>query len=201
MLYVVTNRNLAGAEFLPRLEKIAEKQPDFIQLREKDLTPRQLYVLAREVKAITDHYKVKLIVNGSVEVALAVGSFGVHIGYQGLPASIARSLLHQDQWMGVSVHTLEEAVQAERDGANYIIAGHIFTTDCKAGLPPRGLDFLRCLRRAVSIPVIAIGGIDLSNARTVIDAGADGIAVMSSLMRDSNPGGLVKEYYEVIKQN
>lgn len=198
MLYVVTNRHLAGTEFLIKLEKIAASHPHFIQLREKDLPPYELYALAQEIKRITDYHKVGLIINGSVEVALAVGSAGVHLGYQSLSVSVARSLIKPGQLLGMSVHSPQEAVGAQKDGAHYLIAGHVYATDCKAGLEARGLEFLRNIRQAVSIPVFAIGGIDLSRVKAVMETGVDGIAIMSGLMKDQVPNELVCNYYKLM---
>lgn len=196
MLYVVTNRHLAGTEFLVKLEKIAAARPHFIQLREKDLSPHELYMLAREVKMITDRHRVKLIINGSVEVALAVGSAGVHVGYQSTP--VARTLIQPGQWLGISVHSVQEALWAQQNGAHYLIAGHVFATDCKAGLAARGLEFLNSIRQAVSVPVFAIGGIELPKVKAVMATGVDGIAVMSGPMQAHAPDELVLSYYKLM---
>lgn len=198
MLHVITNQALVSGDFAAVVAKVAEAGPDVIQLREKQLVPRQLYELACQVRHITTRCGVRLIINGSVEVALAVDADGVHLGQGSLPLSVARRLL-PGKLVGVSVHAVDEAVAAQQGGADYVIVGHIFATPSKAGLPPRGLSFLTAVCQAVSIPVIAIGGITPDNAPLVREAGAAGAAVMSAVMAAAEPHGVVRQLKEALR--
>lgn len=192
VLQVITNNALVGGDLTAVVAAAAQAGADVIQLREKNLTPRELYALAQKIQAVLAERPTRLVINGSVEVALAVNAAGVHLGYGSLPLHVARRLL-PDKQVGVSVHTLEEAMQAQRDGADYVIAGHIFATACKAGLPPRGLQFLAEVCQALTIPVFAIGGIVADNAALTIRAGAAGIAVMSTVMAAADPAAAVAQ--------
>lgn len=190
VLQVITNSALVPGDLAATVAAAAQAGADVIQLREKGLSPRELYALAVKIQDVLANRHTKLVINGSVEVALAVDAAGVHLGYGSLPLPVVRRLLPGKQ-VGVSVHTVAEAVQAQREGADYIIAGHIFATRSKAGLPPRGLAFLTQVCQAVTVPVLAIGGITAANASTVLHAGAAGIAVMSSVMAATEPGAVV----------
>ena len=190
VLQVITNNALVPGDLLQVVAAAAQAGADMVQLREKDLPPRELYALAVKIRDVLACGHTKLVINGSVGIALAVDAAGVHLGHDSLPVAVARRLLPGKQ-VGVSVHAVAEAVQAQRAGADYVIAGHIFATACKAGLPPRGLTFLTQVCQAVTIPVLAIGGITAANAAAVLHAGAAGVAVMSTVMTAAEPGAVV----------
>ena len=181
MIYVVTNRHLIGTH---PMENIVENSiisgASRIILREKDLCNESLYEMAVRIKKITDAHDIPLIINGNMEVALKVGAYGFHTGYNGL----IKSSHNIPMKLGVSIHSIEEAILAEQKGADYILAGNIFETSCKPGLRGRGLDFIKNICSKVSIPVIGIGGINIDNASDIINAGASGVAIMSLAMQD-----------------
>lgn len=133
-----------------------------------------------------------LVVNDRVDVALAAGAGGVHLGGSGLPVEVARRLA-PGMVIGASVHSLEEALAAERSGADYLIFGHIFPTGSKPGLAPRGLEALAEVCGRVRVPVLAIGGVTAANAALVRRAGAAGVAVMSAVMAAPDPAAAVGE--------
>jgi len=192
MIISVTNRLLCKGNFLERIEQIAKARPHSIILREKDLPAGEYEKLAAQCLEICSMYNVPLVINSYIEVARKLKIPDIH-----LPAELFRR--HHDELRsfentGVSVHSVEEAVCAERLGACYLIAGHIFQTDCKKGVPPRGLDFLRQICDAVSIPVAAIGGIAQFNAGDVLQVGANGICTMSQLMVCEEPGEAIANY-------
>lgn len=178
----VTNRNLCKEDFLKRIEKIAVAHPAGIILREKDLTKEEYRNLAKQVLQICEKHQVSCILHSFTDEAIELSAEAVH-----LPLSILREMTEEQRSrfkvLGASCHSLEEALEAERLGCTYIIAGHIFATDCKKGLPGRGLDFLKSICENVSIPVYAIGGIDSSNIEAVRNAGAKGACVMSGFMQ------------------
>lgn len=190
----VTNRALCQGSFFGQLEKIAETHPDLIILREKDMDENDFAELAKQVKEICGRYDVKLSINSFWRTAASLGIRYVH-----LPLSILREMNEQDkaafEVIGVSCHSVEEAREAVCLGANYIIAGHVFATDCKKGLAGRGLEFLREVCEGVSVPVYAIGGISADNASLVVEAGADGVCIMSGFMKAEN----VSEYMDSIR--
>ena len=177
----ITNRHLVQGDFLRQIEKAAAAKPDALILREKDLSQEAYARLAVKVMAICREEGVPCFFNGWPELAAELGAHGVQ-----LPLKSAEALegegLAKLPCFGVSVHSEEEAVKAEKIGAAFILYGHVFATDCKKGVPPRGLDALARVCRCVSIPVFAIGGIHPQNAEQCIAAGAWGVGMMSEYM-------------------
>ena len=175
----VTNRSLCSAGLEEQVEKICRSSLcDALILREKDLGEQEYMNLAMPIKGICDKHRVDFFCNSMPKVSDELGC-GLQLSYQ----SFLEQNWERDKHVWVSIHTVEEAVNAEKLGANALIAGHIFMTDCKKGLAPRGLDFLKDICRAVSIPIFAIGGIDDSNSEAVKLAGAQGECRMSWYMR------------------
>ena len=172
----VTNRRLCGEDFLSRIEKVAELRPNAIILREKDLPESEYRSLAISVMEICKRNNVRCILHTYAQVARELG-VPVH-----LPMPLLRSADKSGLIYGASCHSVEEAVEAENLGCSYITAGHIFDTDCKKDLPGRGIEFLRSVCSAVSIPVYAIGGINASTVRQVAKTQAAGACVMSGAM-------------------
>ena len=189
-LICVTNRHLfvdienAGGQpsFLARLEQIAAAHPAAIVLREKDMEEGAYEVLARDVQRICRRHQVPFIAHTYAGVAAQLGADALH-----LPLPLLRRLRESGAalpaYLGTSCHSLEDVREAERLGCSYLIAGHIYATTCKPGLPPRGLAFLREVTAAAELPVYAIGGITPARLREVLAAGAAGGCAMSSLMR------------------
>lgn len=181
----VTNRSLCKEDFLARVEKIAANHPKGIILREKDLSEEEYKKLAEEVLQICNEQNVPCILHSFVDIASELGAENIH-----LPLHVLRGIDEKKKeafkQIGASCHSVEEAREAERSGCTYITAGHVFVTDCKKGLAPRGLSFLQDVCESVSIPVYAIGGISHENIDAVRKAGASGACVMSGLMRCEN---------------
>ena len=193
-IHLVTNRHLCGEKrLLWVIEEALKGGVDVVQLREKDLLPRDLYVLAVQVKALTDKYGKKLLINRSVEVALAVDAHGVNLSFGSLPLPRVREILGTAKLAGVSIHSVAEGQEAEINGADYCLAGHIFSSSCKPGQEARGLLFLRELKEAVSIPIIAIGGIDEKTIEAVATLGIAGVAVMSRFFLADNPRAVAEK--------
>lgn len=177
----MTNRALTEGSFLKQLEKVLEAGIDIVILREKDLTQDAYSRLAQEVHILCQRYQTPLYLHTYINTAKEMG-LNVHLSY---PAFLAMTGEEKSgiEEIGVSIHAVEEAVRAEAAGASYLTAGHIFATDCKKGVPPRGLSFLREVCAAVSVPVYAIGGITPEKEGDCIQSGASGVCLMSSLMR------------------
>ena len=183
----ITNRALCKEDFLVRIEKIAKEKPFGIILREKDLSEYEYAKLAYEVREICGKYDVPCIFHSFVNVAKGLNCMGLH-----LPLHALRTLSDEDKklffMLGASCHSAKEALEAQRLGCTYIIAGHIFETDCKKGLEGRGIAFLQEVCQSVEIPVYGIGGINAENIEMVRKAGAVGACVMSGIMTCDNPG-------------
>lgn len=171
-----------------------------VQLREKVLTTRQFVEVAERAREIARRAGVPLIINDRVDVALAVDADGVHVGPDDLPVALARRLLGPHKIVGASVGTIEEAVAAERDGADYLGVGSVFATASKADAgEPIGIAGLREIARAVHLPVVGIGGIDPSNASEVIAAGAAGVAVISAVLGAEDVTAAARRLMEVVR--
>lgn len=176
----VTNRKLCQGDFLTQIERIAAAHPAGLVLREKDLDESAYRVLAGDVLRICDAHGVPCMLHRFDAAARALGCPRIHLP---LPYLLEHPQAAQGfETVGVSVHSTDEAKEAVRLGATYLTAGHVFLTDCKKGVPARGLDFLRAVCDAVPVPAYAIGGITPQNAPDCLAAGASGVAVMSGVM-------------------
>ena len=192
----VTNRLLCRENFLERIKKIAQSKPSGIILREKDLTEQEYKKLSEVVIDICRSNNVRCILHNFVNTALELNHTSLH-----LPLPVLQELpddkKNNFKILGASCHSEEDAVKAEKSGCTYITAGHIFDTDCKKGLPGRGIDFLKKICSCVSIPVYAIGGINSENISEVIEAGAAGACIMSGAMTYEN----LPEYFKGFEEN
>ena len=181
-LICITNRKLCSNNFSDQIEMIASAHPKAIVLREKDLSEKEYEQLARQVMQICQKHGTQCILHSFSNVAIALGAEAVH-----MPLPLLQKMTPQEkshfQIIGASCHSLEEAKEAQDLGCTYITAGHIFLTDCKKGLPGRGLSFLEEICKAVRIPVYAIGGISSQNIESVRKTGAAGACIMSGFMR------------------
>jgi len=182
-LYVITDAKLSrGRSHLEVARTAIEGGASIIQFREKEMTTRQLVETARKMKELTEEANIPLIINDRLDVALAVDADGVHVGQDDMPATLARRLMGR-KIVGVSATTVEEALQAQADGADYLGVGPIYPTGTKPdAVPPIGLARLAQIVQAVEIPVVAIGGISQGNAGEVIACGVDGVAVISAVV-------------------
>ena len=201
-LYVITDDALAGGLSHPEIARRAVAGgADVIQLRDKVLNCRELVRIGREIRAITKPAGALFIVNDRLDVALACGADGVHLGQEDIGPGIARQLAPAGFLIGVSVGSVAEALEAEAEGADYVALSPVFGTPSKADAGPgHGLNQLRKIREAVKIPVIAIGGINSGNVRDVIRAGADGIAVISAVVSAPDITGAARDLKRIIRQ-
>lgn len=181
-VYVITDRGFRGRSHEEVARAALAGGATFLQLRDKRATARELVVWARRLRELAREAGVPLVVNDRVDVALAAEADGVHVGEDDLPVPDARRLMGPRGVVGASAGTVEEAVRAERDGADYLGVGPVFPTATKADAGEAiGLEGLRRVVRAVRIPVVAIGGITADNAAEVVRAGAAGVAVVSAV--------------------
>jgi len=182
-LYLITDRKIA-AKPLPEAVRLAlQGGVRAVQLREKDLPVRELLALAQELRAITREFGAKLFINDRVDVAVAVGADGVHLGHQSMPPEAVRKAAGKGLLIGVSTHNPEEARAAEAGGADFITFGPIFQTPSKSeyGVPV-GIDAIKAIKNEVKIPIFALGGIKSGNVRQVIMSGASGMAMISAIL-------------------
>jgi thiamine-phosphate pyrophosphorylase len=187
-LYVVTGSRAAAGSALEVLDAAIRGGATAVQLREKSANIRRMLELGRALRELAGEARVPLIVNDRVDIALAIEADGVHVGQDDMPAELARRLLGPDRILGVSAGTVDEAVRAERDGADYLGVGDVFGTGSKRDAGgPIGLEGLARIARAVSIPVVAIGGITVDNAGDAIEAGAVGVASISAVFGSPEP--------------
>lgn len=183
-LYLVSDRSLLGGrDLLQEIKKAIKGGVSIVQLREKEASSRQFYNLAMTLKSELGSLGVPLIINDRLDIALAVDADGLHIGQDDLPFSAARQLLGPDKIIGLSASSRAEAEEGARLGADYLGVGPLFATPTKADAAmPTGLALLAGLKKELSLPLVAIGGINLDNVAAIRKSGADGVAVVSALM-------------------
>jgi len=186
-IYLVTDSELMSAETVEQsVEKAVKGGCTLVQLREKKLSSLDFYDTALKVKAITDHYDAPLIINDRVDIALAVDAAGVHVGQSDLPPKIVRNIIGNNKILGVSVSSVTEAVQAEKDGADYLGVGAMFATGTKTDAELVSMECLKNIRRTTRLPIVVIGGINKNTIPLFADAGIDGIAVVSAIISETD---------------
>lgn len=193
-LYTIAD-TLGRAElsFVTLAERLCAGGAKLMQLRVKDLATRDVLAIAREVRTICSRHGCLFIMNDRVDIALAVDADGVHVGQEDLPLAAARQVLGPNKIVGVSTHDPEQAVEAERGGADYIGFGPLFGTMTKAtGYTARGLDQLREIRALVRLPIVAIGGITAERTPSALAAGANAVAMISDLVLATDVTAKVK---------
>ncbi|MCX4326500.1 MAG: thiamine phosphate synthase [Lachnospiraceae bacterium] len=180
----ITNRHLAEGDFILQIQQVltGSGRPDMLVLREKDLPEEEYSKLAQKVMQVCHENNTVCILHYFKDTALKLGARGLHLPYQ-MFMELPGNEKNNFKIKGVSIHSKEEAVNAQRAGASYITAGHIYETSCKAGVKPRGTGFLREICSIASVPVYAVGGINKNNAIECIKAGASGVCMMSGYMK------------------
>lgn len=182
-LYLVTNRDLLkNISLTEAVEEAIKGGTTLVQLREKNVSSLEFYNIAKSIKKVTDKYDIPLIIDDRLDIALAVDAAGLHVGQSDMPAIIARKLLGENKILGVSAHTIDEALKAEKDGADYIGTGAIFTTTTKKDAENVSIKSLKEITEKVHIPVVAIGGINQENVKMLKGTGISGISVISSIL-------------------
>lgn len=199
-LYAVTDQTWSNNITLKEQVELAiQGGVTFVQLREKKKSKEEIIQIAREIKQITDKYQIPFVINDNVEVALKVDADGVHVGQEDMKAVEARGLLDDKKIIGVSVHTVEEAVEAQKMGANYIGVGAVFPTSTKKNAVKMSNKTLQDICQAVDIPVVAIGGIQTENIMELKESGIDGIAVVSAIFSKKDIKQAAKELREMVE--
>ena len=202
-LYLVTDRASAGRRTLADVVAAAVRGGvTCVQLREKQLNTRDFLAQAWALKALLDPHAIPLVINDRIDVALACGAHGVHLGQSDIPVAEARRLLPPRMFIGWSVETMEDVQRSTALPLDYLGVSPIFATPTKTDTPtPWGLDGLQRVRSATLLPLVAIGGIHAGNARDVLSAGADGLAVVSALCAAPNPRAAAAGLRRLIDQH
>ncbi len=196
----ITNRFLCkGGPLIQAVKEAVSEGVEAVLLREQALNDHILYKVALQFRQILETRDVPLLIAHRVDVALAVGAQGVHLGTYSLPAEVARSLLGPEAIIGFSAHSIEEALHIQDCGVDYVTLSPIFPTRSKPLARPLGLDYLHEVVAKVEVPILALGGIGPSNVEEVLEKGAYGVAVMSALWKGS-PGKVAGEIREKIKE-
>jgi thiamine-phosphate pyrophosphorylase len=188
-LYLITDRKLFTdySSLFTALEEALRGGLKAVQLREKDLGARDLLVMAHKMRKLTKTYQARLFINDRVDIALAVEADGVHLGRESIPARAVQKTFKDRLMIGVSTHSLDEAVEAEKGGADFITLGPVYHTPSKMKYgEPIGIELLRSIKGKISVPVFAIGGIRIDKVGEVKDAGADGVALISAILTAKN---------------
>ncbi len=200
-LYFIADAELAGDRDLLAIVRAAVRGGvTLVQLRGKNLPFREFLGLSTKTARILVEAGIPLLINDRLDIALACDAEGVHLGQEDMPLPYARKMLGPDKILGFSVNSLEEARGAEREGTDYVGVGPVYATSTKeTDLPVLGPQGIRNIKDKIKIPVIAIGGINAENAAAVVEAGADGIAVISAIMGASNIENAARELKNIIR--
>ena len=202
LLYAVTDQSWLkeGQTLLSVCEDVLMHGATFLQIREKDLDAKSFASEAAKLKQLCIRYKVPYVVNDSVEIALACEADGVHVGQSDIKGRDIRSMIGPDKILGISAGTVEEAIAAENAGADYIGVGAVFGTSTKKNARHLTVEKLKEISSSVSIPVVAIGGINAKNLMELSGSGVDGVALVSAIFAAEDPGKATAQLLELAKQ-
>lgn len=200
-LYLITDRSLFRDDdsLYSAIRTAFKAGLRAVQLREKDLPSKQLLQMAYALQSLASGFGANLFINDRADIAMCVKAAGVHLGQSGIPLNAVRKIAGANISVGVSTHSVQEALSAEADGADFITYGPIYETPSKMryGMPV-GLASLKEVRKKVTIPILVIGGINLDNAKDVIAAGADGIAMIRGILNEKDIDSTVKKYLSIL---
>lgn len=200
-IYLVTDDGcLQGRALLDCVREALEGGVTLVQYRAKTASSAEMYAEALQLKALCDSFNVPLIINDRLDIAMAVGAAGVHLGQDDLPCAAARKLLGEDYLIGVSAHNLAEAKAALQSGADYLGCGAVFGTATKADVQKLGTEGLAAICKAKGLPVVGIGGVTADNYREVRAAGADGAAIVSGILAQPDIRATVKAIAKVSQE-
>ncbi|HZH50138.1 MAG TPA: thiamine phosphate synthase [Nitrospira sp.] len=199
-LLVVTDRHQTnGRSLLSILQQVLTVGAPAIQLRERDLSAKDLLALTRAVQTFTTPRGSQLLVNDRIDVALSLDGVGVHLRSNSLPAAVARRLLGPQRLLGASAHSMDEAVRAEANGADYVVLGPVYETPSKQAFgPPLGLSKLEAVCQVVQVPIIGIGGVTVDRARDVRRAGAFGVAVITAILSAEDVEAATRALFDAV---
>ncbi len=193
-LYLVTDRKLmSSASIEESVELAVQGGCSVVQLREKTASSLEFYEMAMRLRVLTERLGVPLIINDRVDIALAVNADGVHVGQSDMPADVVRKLIGKDKILGVSASNLKQALAAERQGADYLGIGAMFSTDTKTEADLTSMEELELIRKSTSLPIVVIGGINKHTIPLFKDSGIDGLAVVSAIIAQGDVSAAARE--------
>ena len=199
-LYLVTDRDVLGErDLIQSVEAAIKGGTTIVQLREKNCSSLDFYELALKLKEVTSKYNVPLIINDRLDIALAIEADGLHIGQEDLPLTVARKIVGKDKIIGVSATTLEEALLAQKQGADYVGIGSVYPTNTKLDAKPVSLEELLVIREVISIPIVGIGGINEDNVTDLMKTKIDGVAIVSAILGKEDIKAAAENF--IIKMN
>ena len=201
-LYLVTDRGLArGRSTLEIVSAAVKGGATVVQLREKNCSTREFIEQAMHIKDFLKTHSVPLVINDRVDVAQAVKADGVHLGQTDMPLEMAKGILGDTMIIGISTESVQDGIEAEKGGADYLGVSPIYATPTKTDTaPPLGLEGLREIRKAVNLPLVGIGGLSRNNAAEVVRSGADGVAVVSAIVAADDPETAARELKKIITE-
>lgn len=201
-LYLVTDRSLSKERDLEYIvEEAVKGGVTIVQLREKDISTAEFYRIASSLKSLLAPYKIPLIINDRLDIALAVDAEGLHIGQSDMPYEVVRNILGKDKIIGLSVETVEQAREANNLDVDYIGLSPVFSTDTKSDInTPLELEGIKEIASFTKHKTVAIGGINKANTKDIIENGADGIAVVSAIVSSDSPKDAASELYNIVEQ-
>jgi thiamine-phosphate pyrophosphorylase len=201
LLYAVTDRSWLNGDTLEnQVETALNNGVTFLQLREKNIEFDEFVKLGKKIKTIADKTNVPFVINDNIDVAIAVDANGVHLGQDDMPADKAREILGNDKIIGISVQTVHDALIAEKGGADYLGVGAVFSTSTKLDAADISFETLKEICNAVSIPVVAIGGINANNILKLKGSGIDGVAVVSAIFAQKDIANATKQLVNLCKE-
>jgi thiamine-phosphate pyrophosphorylase len=198
-LYLITDTKIAGLSHVQIARRAMDAGIRTIQLREKDLSKKIIFKEALRIRELTNRVRATFIINDYIDVALTVNADGIHLGQDDMPLKEARGIMGKGKIIGISTHSLNQAIKAQEGGADYIGFGPMYHTTTKDAGRPKGVRALRTVRKNIHIPIVAIGGITWENVNKVLDAGADAAAVGSGILSGRIKVN-VKKFMEAISQ-
>ncbi|MBW6411324.1 thiamine phosphate synthase [Clostridium weizhouense] len=197
-IYLVTDRDLMSTDTLEEaVEEAIKGGCTLVQLREKECTSLDFYNTALNIKKITDKYNILLIINDRFDIAMAVDAAGVHVGQSDIPSSVIRNIIGNNKIIGVSASSLEEALKAEKDGADYLGVGAMYATGTKKDANKTSIDELKKIRSNVSIPIVVIGGINKERVKDFKDTNIDGLSIISAIIAQKDIKKATRELKEL----
>ncbi|MDR4499173.1 MAG: thiamine phosphate synthase [Candidatus Scalindua sp.] len=197
---LITDRKICENDFFMTIEQAIEGGVGTVQLREKDLSTKDLYWLAKKLREMTRDLGVNLVINDRVDIAMAIDAEGIHLGWQSLSVNVVRKMVGKEKLIGYSAHSLEDVKKALVEGVDYVSISPVFSALSKNQfIKPLGVIEIRKIKEQVKIPVIALGGINEFNVKEVMKNGADGIAVISAIFLSKNPKQTACKIFNKIK--